>query len=56
MVIFPQVENFHTMNTCTHLVSFSKHAQIVGVVSEELDAAQKWNGPGMLDLLRKHPG
>ena len=30
--------------------------QVVGVTSEELELAQKWNGPGVLDLLRRHTG
>ena len=28
--------------------------QIVGICLEELRAAQQWNGPGILDLLKKH--
>lgn len=29
--------------------------QIVGVCAEELKAAQHWNGPGVIDLLKKSP-
>lgn len=29
--------------------------QIVGVCAEELKAAQHWNGPGVLELLRSIP-
>lgn len=29
--------------------------QIVGVCKEELLAAQRWNGPGVLDILKKLP-
>ena len=29
--------------------------QVVGVTVDELAAAQKWNGAGVLDLLTKHP-
>lgn len=29
--------------------------QIVGVCAEELKAAQHWNGPGVLELLRSNP-
>lgn len=29
--------------------------QIVGVCSEELKAAQHWNGPGVIELLRSKP-
>lgn len=28
------------------------HQQIVGVCTEELQAAQQWNGQGILELLR----
>lgn len=28
--------------------------QVVAVMEAELDAAQKWNGPGVLQLLQKH--
>ncbi|XP_054168726.1 suppressor of fused homolog [Oppia nitens] len=38
--------------TCFGSVTF---IQIVGVCLEELKAAQKWNGPGVIDLLRSHP-
>lgn len=30
--------------------------QIVGVTTEELQAAQHWNGPGVLDILKRLPG
>lgn len=30
--------------------------QIVGVCKEELQAAQRWNGPGVIDILRRLPG
>ncbi|XP_049804472.1 suppressor of fused homolog [Schistocerca nitens] len=30
--------------------------QIVGVTAEELQAAQQWNGPGVLDILKRLPG
>ncbi|XP_070540904.1 suppressor of fused homolog [Ptychodera flava] len=30
--------------------------QILGVCNEELQAAQHWNGPAVLDLIRKTPG
>ncbi|KAL0269736.1 UNVERIFIED_CONTAM: hypothetical protein PYX00_007371 [Menopon gallinae] len=30
--------------------------QIVGITKEELQAAQHWNGPGVLDILKKLPG
>ena len=29
--------------------------QVVGVTVDELAAAQKWNGAGVLNLLTKHP-
>ena len=29
--------------------------QVVGVTNDELAAAQKWNGAGVLELLTKHP-
>ena len=29
--------------------------QVVGVTVDELAAAQKWNGAGVLDLLTRHP-
>jgi hypothetical protein len=29
--------------------------QIVGVCEEELKAAQHWNGPGVIELLRSKP-
>lgn len=35
-----------------HLVPVS---QIVGVCTEELHAAQQWNGQGILELLRTVP-
>jgi len=31
---------------------FVNFIQIVGVCTEELKAAQHWNGPGVLELLR----
>lgn len=30
--------------------------QIVGITKEELQAAQHWNGPGVLDILKRLPG
>jgi len=30
--------------------------QVVGVCAEELKAAQHWNGPGLLDLIKTIPG
>lgn len=36
---------------CKLSFSFCAH-QIVGVCTEELQAAQQWNGQGILDLLR----
>ncbi|XP_078479346.1 suppressor of fused homolog [Lampetra planeri] len=30
--------------------------QIVGVCNEELQAAQQWNGPGVIDILKSVPG
>ena len=27
-------------------------AQVVGITADELEAAQKWNGPGILELLK----
>jgi len=30
--------------------------QVVGICREELLAAQRWNGPGVLDILRRLPG
>ncbi|KAJ4431518.1 hypothetical protein ANN_20116, partial [Periplaneta americana] len=30
--------------------------QIVGICTEELQAAQHWNGPGVLDILKRLPG
>lgn len=30
--------------------------QIVGITKEELQAAQHWNGPGVLDILKSLPG
>lgn len=42
----------HTIQTPFGFVSF---VQIVGVCSEELQAAQRWNGPGVLELLRSIP-
>lgn len=34
---------------------FVNFIQIVGVCAEELKAAQHWNGPGVLELLRNIP-
>ncbi|XP_071448068.1 suppressor of fused homolog [Hetaerina americana] len=33
-----------------------KFVQIVGVCAEELKAAQRWNGPGVIEILRRLPG
>lgn len=32
-----------------------KYFQIVGVFTEELQAAQQWNGPAVLELLKEMP-
>ena len=29
--------------------------QVVGVTADELESAQKWNGPGILELLKSRP-
>lgn len=41
-------------NICTPLGSVS-FVQIIGVCSEELRAAQQWNGPGVIDLMKAVP-
>jgi suppressor of fused-like protein len=33
-----------------------KFVQIVGVCTEELQTAQHWNGPGVLEILKRLPG
>ncbi|KAG8222758.1 hypothetical protein J437_LFUL008156 [Ladona fulva] len=33
-----------------------KFVQIVGVCAEELHAAQRWNGPGVIEILKRLPG
>jgi len=30
--------------------------QIVGVCEEELKCAQRWNGPGVIEILKRLPG
>ncbi|CAG0883225.1 unnamed protein product [Cyprideis torosa] len=42
-----------TVGTCFGEVTF---VQLVGITSEELTAAQQWNGPRVANLLRKFPG
>ncbi|XP_025095733.1 suppressor of fused homolog [Pomacea canaliculata] len=42
----------HPITTPFGIVNF---IQIVGVCSEELKAAQHWNGPGVIELLRSKP-
>ncbi|XP_075915106.1 suppressor of fused homolog isoform X2 [Petromyzon marinus] len=42
-----------TVNSPLGSVSF---LQIVGVCNEELQAAQQWNGPGVIDILKSVPG
>ena len=45
----------------TGVISFKKlydhffGRQVVGVTTDELAAAQKWNGPGILELLKSRP-
>ena len=39
----------------THNGIFVLGSQIVGVCTEELHAAQQWNGQGILELLRTVP-
>ncbi|PIK55464.1 suppressor of fused-like protein [Apostichopus japonicus] len=45
----PQLQTIQTPH------GFVNFMQIVGVCSEELQAAQRWNGPGVLELLRSIP-
>lgn len=41
-----------TINSPCGTVEF---IQIVGIFKEELDAAQKWNGLGVLNIFKKSP-
>lgn len=40
---------------CEELSMYVLLLQIVGVCGEELKAAQHWNGPGVIELLRSKP-
>lgn len=46
----PQLGTVHTPFGSVNFV------QIVGICTEELQAAQHWNGPGVLEILKRLPG
>jgi len=50
MTADPQLGTVHTPFGSVNFV------QIVGICREELQAAQHWNGPGVLEILKRLPG
>jgi len=50
MTADPQLGTAHTPFGSVNFV------QIVGICREELQAAQHWNGPGVLEILKRLPG